>query len=124
MWDVNVEFSDHDIIVLYHAHGESEQFHSEIKTDMNLELFPSGKFDTNELVLELAMSAYNILRIIGDETIHHITKHARKFKIEFDGTMYGQRPSGKCACRSSVYNYNQPQFCLQLYYHKASLLCR
>ena len=22
MWDVNVDFSDHDVIALYHAHGE------------------------------------------------------------------------------------------------------
>ena len=36
---------------------------------MNLERFPSGKFSTNELVLELAMPAYNILRMIGDESI-------------------------------------------------------
>ncbi len=90
-----------------HAHGESGQFHSEVKTDMDLERFPSGKFDRNELVLELAMSAYNILRMIGDESIGpchpmkhpvkrrrigtviknlvmmacHITKHARKTKL-------------------------------------------
>lgn len=112
MWDVNVEFSDHDIIALYHAHGESEQFHSEIKTDMDLERFPSGKFDTNELVLELGMCAYNILRMIGDESIGpghpmrhpvkrrrigtviknlimmacHVTKHARKSKIGLGGS--------------------------------------
>ncbi|MDE6602435.1 MAG: hypothetical protein K2K90_09800 [Lachnospiraceae bacterium] len=80
MWDVNVDFSDHDVIALYHAHGESEQFHSEIKTDMEPERFPSGKFDTNELVLELAMSAYNILRMIGDEStgLGHSMKHPVK----------------------------------------------
>ena len=107
MWDVNVDYTDRDVISLYHAHGESEQFHSEIKTDMDLERFPSGKFDTNELVLELAMLAYNILRMIGDESIGpnhpmnhpikrrrigtviknlvmmacHITSHARRSKI-------------------------------------------
>ena len=77
IWDVNVELSDRDIIALYHAHGESEQFHSEIKSDMDLERFPSGKFDTNELVLELAMPAYNILCMIGDESIGpgHPMKH-------------------------------------------------
>lgn len=50
---------------LYHQHGTSEQFHSEIKTDMGLERFPSGKFATNALVLQLTMLAYNVLRIIG-----------------------------------------------------------
>ena len=51
------------------SHGECEQFHSEIKTDMDLERLPSGKFETNELVLELAILAYNILRMIGQESI-------------------------------------------------------
>ena len=27
---------------------EHEQFHSEIKTDLDLERLPSGKFDTND----------------------------------------------------------------------------
>ncbi len=55
------------IIELYHQHGTSEQFHSEIKSDMGLERFPSGKFATNDLILRLAMMAYNILRIIGQQ---------------------------------------------------------
>ena len=38
------------------AHGECEQFPSEIKTHMGGgERLPSGKFDTNELVLELTV---------------------------------------------------------------------
>ncbi len=100
--------NDHDVIGLYHAHGECEQFHSEIKTDMDLERLPSGKFNTNELVLELAIIAYNILRMIGQESIgrrgtetkhkvrrrrlrtvignmammaSHVTKHARQLAI-------------------------------------------
>jgi len=39
-------------------------------TDMMVEHLPSGKFDTNELVLELTVIAYNILRMLGQETIH------------------------------------------------------
>lgn len=61
--------SDQEIINLYHAHGECEQFHSEVKTDMVLERLPSGKFETNALILELGMMAYNILRMIGQGTI-------------------------------------------------------
>lgn len=60
---------DHEVIRLYHAHEECEQFHSEIKTDMDLERLPSGKFETNELVLELGILAYNILRMMGQESI-------------------------------------------------------
>ena len=65
----NLGCSDDDIIGLYHAHGESEQYHNEIKTDMDVERLPSGKFDTNELVLELTVLAYNILRIIGQYSL-------------------------------------------------------
>ena len=70
MFWTNLGESDREIIKLYHAHGECEQFHSEIKTDMGVERLPSGKFDTNELVLELTMVAYNILRMLGQETVN------------------------------------------------------
>ncbi len=53
------------IIEQYHQHGTSEQYHSEIKTDMDLERFPSGKLATNQLVLHCALVAYNCLRLIG-----------------------------------------------------------
>lgn len=53
------------VIELYHAHGTSEQFHSELKTDMNIERFPSGKMKVNSLILHLAMIALNTLRRIG-----------------------------------------------------------
>lgn len=59
---------DHEpdiIIQQYHLHGTSEQYHSEIKTDMGLERFPSGKFATNQLVFHCALFAYNCLRLIG-----------------------------------------------------------
>ena len=64
-WWTNLGDPDEEIISLYHAHGECEQFHSEVKTDMDLERLPSGKFATNALILELGMIAYNILRMIG-----------------------------------------------------------
>ena len=57
------------IIKLYHAHGECEQYNSEVKNDMDAERLPSGKFQTNALVLELTVIAYNILRMIGQGTI-------------------------------------------------------
>ena len=69
MFWTNLGDSDNEIINLYHAHGECEQFHSEIKTDMGVKRLPSGKFDTNELVLELMLIAYNILRMLGQETV-------------------------------------------------------
>ena len=68
-WWTNLGDPDEEIIRLYHAHGECEQFHSEVKTDMDLERLPSGKFASNALILELGMIAYNILRMIGQGTI-------------------------------------------------------
>ena len=65
----NLGWSDDDIIKGYHAHGECEQYHSEIKTDMDVERLPSGKFDTNELVLELVILSYNMLRMIGQQSL-------------------------------------------------------
>lgn len=65
----NTDFSDDALIDLYHKHGECEQFHSEIKTDMDVERLPSGKFETNELVIELTIIAYNILRIMGQVSL-------------------------------------------------------
>ena len=69
MYSVNVDFADEEVIELYHKHGEMEQYHSEIKTDLGAEQLPSGKFDTNELVLELVQLAYNMLRIIGQASL-------------------------------------------------------
>lgn len=81
----NLPLPDRDIIDLYHAHGESEQYHSEIKTDMDVERLPSGKFESNKLVLELTMIAYNILRIIGQESVKKnddpLRKKARRRRI-------------------------------------------
>ena len=50
---------------MYHSHATNEQFHSEIKTDMDIERLPSGKFSTNEIVFGLGGMVYNILRLIG-----------------------------------------------------------
>ncbi len=69
MYWTNTDFTDEEVIGLYHAHGESEQYHSEFKDDMDVERLPSGKFDTNELVMELCTMAYNILRMIGQESL-------------------------------------------------------
>lgn len=58
------------IIALYSDHATHAQFHSEFKTDMDLERLPSGKFDTNYLVCQLAAVAMNLLRLIGQNTLH------------------------------------------------------
>jgi hypothetical protein len=65
------------IIDLYHDHGTSEQFHSELKSDMDLERLPSGKFATNSLVLLTGMMSYNLLRICGQESLQEVADEER-----------------------------------------------
>lgn len=77
----NLSLSDQSIIDLYHAHGESEQYHSEIRTDMDVERLPSGKFDSNKLVLEFTVIAYNILRIIGQKSLKKRDDPGQKVQV-------------------------------------------
>ena len=58
-------FDDEAIMAWYRDHGTSEQFHSEFKTDLDIERLPSGKFATNDLIMTLAAFSYNMLRWIG-----------------------------------------------------------
>ncbi len=61
---------DPDVIIqLYNEHGTMEQFHAEFKTDMKVERLPSGKFPVNSLILSMAMLAFNMLRVIGQESL-------------------------------------------------------
>ena len=78
------KFTMQEAIDLYKDHATHEQFHSEFKTDMDLERLPSGKFDTNFLVCSLAAVAMNILRLIGqnaligkDAPLRHAAKRRR-----------------------------------------------
>jgi len=78
------QFNAAAVIALYADHGTHEQFHSEFKTDLDLTRLPSGKFDTNYLVCQLAALAMNILRLIGqrgllgpDAPVRHSAKRRR-----------------------------------------------
>ena len=64
------KFSGQDIIALYADHGTHEQFHSEFKTDLDLERLPSGKFGTNYVVCGLAALTMDILRLMGQGGLH------------------------------------------------------
>jgi hypothetical protein len=63
------EASPEEVIELYHQHGTSEQFHAEIKGELDLERLPSGKFATNALMLALGLVAYNVLRLCGQAAL-------------------------------------------------------
>jgi hypothetical protein len=83
-----------EVIELYKHHGTHEQFHSEIKTDLDLERLPSGKFDTNDAIVHLASFAYNCLRLLGQlgltgeiAPIRHPAKR-RRLKTVLQEIMY------------------------------------
>ncbi len=64
-WWTNLSIAKDKVIELYKGHALCEQYHSELKSDMDLERLPSGKFATNTLVMSCAGLAYNILRAVG-----------------------------------------------------------
>jgi len=70
-WWTNLPCDVRECVKLYHDHGTSEQFHSELKSDMGIELLPSGSMKTNALVLGLATLAFNCLRFIGQAALRH-----------------------------------------------------
>jgi hypothetical protein len=63
----NVKEKAEVVIELYHDCGMMEQFHSEMKTDMNLERFPGGRYGVNQIILLIGMCAYNVLRYILEQ---------------------------------------------------------
>lgn len=65
----NLDLPLQKIEQLYHEHGTCEQYHSEFKTDLDMERLPSGKFKTNELLMHLGMIAFNILRLMAKNAL-------------------------------------------------------
>ena len=77
-WWTSLGNPPEDIFRLYREHATCEQFHSEIKSDIGLERFPSGNFETNAAILKIAALAYNILRIMGQTALgtgEKLTRH-------------------------------------------------
>ncbi len=68
-WWTNMYESPEAVIALYHDHGTSERYHSELKSDRGVEQLPLGKMKVNALILNLAMMAFNTLRLIGQRAL-------------------------------------------------------
>ena len=64
-WLTDLSLPAKEVIRLYRDHGISEQHHSELKGELDLERLPSGSFATNALVMSLGVFAYNLLRALG-----------------------------------------------------------
>ena len=77
-WWTNLGCEAEKVIELYHGHATSEQFHGELKHDMDIERLPSGRFAVNKIVLAVAMNAYNALKLLGQKSIEQ--KNRRKLK--------------------------------------------
>lgn len=93
-WWTSLSVPEQEVIELYKHHGPHEQFHSEFKTDLDLERLPSGKFDTNDAIMHLASFAYNCLRLLGQlgltgeiAPIRHPAKR-RRLKTVLQEIMY------------------------------------
>lgn len=93
-WWTSLALPIDEVIEHYRYHGTHEQFHSEIKSDLDLERLPSGKFDTNDAILHLGAFAYNCLRLIGQlgltgeiAPIRHPAKR-RRLKTVLQEIMY------------------------------------
>ena len=78
-WWTSLSHNKETVIDLYKGHALCEQYHSEIKTDLDLERLPSGKFATNALVMSCAGLAYNLLRAVGQVGLMN-KKQARRAK--------------------------------------------
>lgn len=92
-WWTNLTLKKENVIELYKGHALCEQYHSELKTDLDLERLPSGKFATNALVMNCAALAYNILRAVGqvglmDKKQARRAKQRRRLKTVLQDLMY------------------------------------
>lgn len=92
-WWTSLRHDKEKIIDLYKGHALCEQYHSELKTDLDLERLPSGKFATNALVMSCAGLAYNLLRAVGqiglmDKKQARRAKQRRRLKTVLQDLMY------------------------------------
>lgn len=92
-WWTSLSCNKETVIELYKGHALCEQYHSELKTDLDLERLPSGKFATNALVMSCAGLAYNLLRAVGqvglmDKKQARRAKQRRRLKTVLQDLMY------------------------------------
>jgi hypothetical protein len=77
-----MDVSEEDILRKYRDRGTCEQYFAEIKSELDLERLPSGKFAVNEFVFQLGMFVMNMLRVIGqsllDSSIQKMKKATRR----------------------------------------------
>ncbi len=127
-WWTSLSSNKETIIELYKGHALCEQYHSELKTDLDLERLPSGKFATNALVMSCAGLAYNLLRAVGqvglmDKKQARRAKQRRRLKTVLQDLMYFAarflRHAHGLALRFSCHVHRQAQAFIKTYEHFA-----
>lgn len=69
VWTDLEKVSDADILRLYRDRGTCEQYFAELKSELDLERLPSGKFSVNELFFQLGVLVNNMLRVLGESLL-------------------------------------------------------
>ena len=111
-WWTSLALPAAEVVEHYRYRGTHEQFHAEIKSDLDLEQLPSGKFATNDAILGLGAFAYNCPRLIGQlgltgeiAPIRHPAKR-RRLKTVLQEIMYRAAKSVEHA-RSLVLDFGR-----------------
>lgn len=68
LW-TSLELPPEDVLMLYRKRGTSEQYHSEFKTEMDMERLPSAKYAVNVTFFRLGMLIYNMLRVASVDLV-------------------------------------------------------
>jgi len=64
-----LDLPEREILRIYRDRGTSEQYHAELKTEMDMERLPSGNFKVNSTFLRLGMLVYNMLKVLGRDMV-------------------------------------------------------
>jgi hypothetical protein len=64
-WVTSLDLLGDKLFDLYCEHATAEQYHAEIKSELDLKRMPSGTFKANALLLGVGMLANNVLRLLG-----------------------------------------------------------
>lgn len=69
VWTNLKKVSDADILHLYRDRATCEQYFAELKSKLDLQRLPSGKFRVNELLLQLGSLVNNIQHVLGESLL-------------------------------------------------------
>lgn len=69
VWTDLEKVSYADILRLYRDRGTCEQYFAELKSKLDMERVPSGKFSVNELFIQLGVLVNNMLRVLGESLL-------------------------------------------------------